>query len=202
MNKEPGRVTKWILIVAGVLVGLILLVTLAGLALPRVHHVSSRITLRQPPESVYAVIRNVAAIPTWWPAVKQVSRREDPQGREIWDETMGDGMEMGIEVTRAEPPGLLKTVIVGDDAPFGGSWVTQIEPVPGGSTVTVNEDGWVSNPIFRVISRLMGYRRTMDDYLNALGIPFRRAGVSPTFLAASENLRSPSGIAAESTTFR
>jgi len=166
------RVTKWILVVGGVLVGLILLLTLVGLALPREHKVASRIPLRQPPESVYAVIRDLGAIPTWWPSVKQVSRRNDPQGREIWDETMGDGFEMGLEVTTAEPPSLLKTLIVGDDAPFGGSWTIRIEPVPIGSTVTVTERGWVSNPIFRVISRLMGYHRTMDDYLKALGSRF------------------------------
>ncbi len=174
--------TKWILIVAGVLVGLILLVTLLGLALPREHHVSSRISLKQPPESVYAVIRDVAAIPTWWPTVKQVSRRDDPQGREIWDETMRDGFEMGIEVATAEPPTLLKTVIVADDAPFGGSWTTRIDPVPGGSTVTVTEDGWVSNPIFRVMSRLMGHHATMDDYFTALGEHFEEQ-VTPEHLS-------------------
>jgi uncharacterized protein YndB with AHSA1/START domain len=164
-------VTKWLLIIAGTLVGLVLLLTLVGLALPREHRVASRISLRQPPESVFAVIRDFGAIPTWWPSVKHVSRRNDPQGREIWDETMGDGLEMGLEVVTAEPPSLLKTVIVGD-APFGGSWTTRIEPVPIGSTVTVTEHGWVSNPIFRVISRLMGHHRTMDDYLKALGSRF------------------------------
>jgi hypothetical protein len=164
-------VTKWILTVGGVLVGLILLITLVGLALPREHRASSHIRLRQPPESVFAVIRDVGAIPTWWPSVKRVSRRDDPQGREIWDETMEDGFEMGLEVATAEPPRLLKTLIVGD-APFGGSWTTKIEAVPIGSTITVTEHGWVSNPIFRVISRLMGHHRTMDDYLKALGSRF------------------------------
>jgi uncharacterized protein YndB with AHSA1/START domain len=133
-------VTKWILIVGGVLVGLILLITLVGLALPREHRASSHISLRQPPESVFAVIRDVGALPTWWPSVKRVSRRDDPQGREIWDETMADGFEMGLEVATAEPPRLLKTLIVGD-APFGGSWTTKIEAVPIGSTITVTEHG-------------------------------------------------------------
>jgi uncharacterized protein YndB with AHSA1/START domain len=164
--------TRWLLIILGALIGLLLLATLVGLALPREHHVSSRISLKQPPESVFAVIRDVAALPTWWPTVKQVSRRDDPQRREIWDETMRDGFEMGIEVATAEPPTMLKTVIVGDNAPFGGSWTTRIDPVPGGSTVTVTEDGWVSNPVFRVISRLMGHHRTMDDHLAALGSRF------------------------------
>ena len=163
--------TKRLLIVGGTLVGLILLLTLVGLALPTEHRVARRISLRQPPESVFAVIRNLGAIPTWWPSVKQVIRRNDPQGREIWDETMEDGFEIGLMVATAEPPSLLKTVIVGD-APFGGSWTTRIEPVPSGSTVTVTEQGWVSNPIFRVISRLRDHHRTMDDYLKALGSRF------------------------------
>ena len=169
--------TKWILIVGGVLVGLILLLVLVGFVLPREHTVASRVTLHQPADSVFAVVRDIGAISSWWPTVKQVSRRNDPQGKEIWDETMGDGMKMGLEVAAVEQPGMIKTVIVGD-APFGGSWTTRIEPVPGGSTVTVTEDGWVSNPIFRVISRLMGHHRTIDDYLKALGSRFKEQ-VSP-----------------------
>ena len=96
--------TKWILIVGGVAVGLLLLLTLAGFALPRDHTVSRRITLHQPPDSIFAVIRDIGAIPSWWPAVRQVSRRNDPGGREIWDETMRDGFEVGLEVTAVEPP--------------------------------------------------------------------------------------------------
>ena len=163
--------TKWILIIGGVAVGLLFLITLIGFLLPREHTVSSRITLHQPPDSVFAVIRDIGAISSWWPTVKLVSRRNDPQGREIWDETMRDGFKMGLEVTSVEPPGMIKTVIVGD-GPFGGSWTTRIVPVAGGSTVTVTEDGWVSNPIFRLVARLMGHHRTMDDYLTSLASRF------------------------------
>jgi uncharacterized protein YndB with AHSA1/START domain len=178
------HVTKWILIVGGVGAGLLLLITLIGFVLPREHHVSSRITLHQPPDSVFAVIRDIGAISSWWPMVKQVSRRSDPQGREIWNETMRDGFEMGLEVTAAEPPRMIKTVIVGD-GPFGGSWATHIESVPGGSTVTVTEHGWVSNPIFRLVSRLMGHHRTMDDYLTSLASRFGEQ-ISPQHLGPIE----------------
>ena len=177
--------TKWLLIIGGTLVALILLVTLIGYLLPREHQAASRITLRQPPDSVWAILRDMGSIPSWWPSVKSVSRRDDPGGREIWDETMKDGFKMGIEVAVTEPPHLLKTVIVADDAPFGGSWTTRIEPVPGGSTVTVTEDGWVSNPIFRVVSRVMGYHKTMDDYLTALGSRFGDQ-VSPQHFGPAE----------------
>jgi hypothetical protein len=158
--------------------------TLVGFALPRDHTVASRITLHQPPDSVFSVIRDIGAISSWWPTVKQVNRRNDPQGREIWDETMKDGMVMGLEVAAEDPPGMVKTVIVGD-APFGGSWTTRIVSVPGGSTVTVTEDGWVSNPIFRLLSRLMGHHSTMDSYLTALGSHFGEQ-VSPQHFGPAE----------------
>ena len=176
--------TKCILIIGGVAVGLMLLIALVGMALPRNHTVASRITLHQPAESVFTVVRDIGAISSWWPTVKLVSRRNDPQGREIWDETMRDGFEMGLEVTSVEPPRMIKTVIVGD-GPFGGSWTTRIEPVPGGSTVTVTEDGWVSNPIFRLVSRLMGHHRTMDDYLTSLASRFGEQ-MSPQHFGAAE----------------
>ncbi|HEU5217629.1 MAG TPA: hypothetical protein VFU23_03170, partial [Gemmatimonadales bacterium] len=52
---------------------------------------------------------------------------------------------------------------------FGGVWTYQIAPVPGGATVTVTEDGYVNNPLFRTMMKVMGVHKTIDGYLTALG---------------------------------
>jgi uncharacterized protein YndB with AHSA1/START domain len=162
--------TKWVLIVGGTLLGLGVLVTLVGLALPREHHVSSQVTLRQPPESVWAVVRDMGKTATWWPDVKDVRRQIGTENREVWVETAGNGFAMSLEVTREVPPSELQTTILTEaGAPFGGSWTQRIEPTEKGSIITVTEDGWVANPVFRTISRAMGYHRTLDSYLKALG---------------------------------
>ncbi len=42
-----------------------------------------------------------------------------------------------------------------------------------GSTVTVTEDGWVANPIFRFVSRLIiGHHATMDALLTQVAKTF------------------------------
>src|SRR5256885_16332388 len=58
---------KWVLIAVGVVVALILLVTVIGAFLPREHTASRAIVLRQPPETVWATIRNLEGIAAWFP---------------------------------------------------------------------------------------------------------------------------------------
>jgi hypothetical protein len=167
---------RWILIVAGSLIGLLLLVTAAGLALPRNHRVTSRIRLSQSPDSVWATIRDVGQVATWWPDVKQVERLEDAGGKERWRESLGGGMALVLLIAEEAAPSRLRTVIEDTGAPFGGEWLYQITADGNGSVVEVTEAGWVSNPIFRVVSRVMGHHRTMDGYLSALARRFGEAG--------------------------
>jgi hypothetical protein len=53
---------------------------------------------------------------------------------------------------------------------FGGTWTIAIDTVlPSGSSVTITEDGWVANPIFRIVSRfVMGHHATMDGMLKKI----------------------------------
>jgi hypothetical protein len=43
-----------------------------------------------------------------------------------------------------------------------------VAPSGGGTRVTLTEDGFVDNPFFRVVSKMMGYHSTLDSYLKAL----------------------------------
>ena len=168
---------RWVPIVLGSLVGLVVLVALIGLLLPRNHRVTSRIRLPQPPDSVWAAIRDIGRLTTWWPEVRKVERLEDVGGKERWRESLSGDMALVLLIAEESAPSRLRTVIEDSGAPFGGEWIYQISPDGGGSVVEVTEDGWVSNPIFRVVSRLMGHHRTVDGYLSALA---KRFGVSST----------------------
>ena len=45
----------------------------------------------------------------------------------------------------------------------------RIAPAPGGSAVTITEDGEVYNPIFRFMSRFVfGYYATLDEFVGTL----------------------------------
>jgi len=162
----------WVLRVVLVLAVAAAVLLAAGMLLPREHVASSGVTLRQPPESVWAVVRDLGGVPRWWPEVATSQPVTDPAGREVWRQEVG-GSPMTFVVTEAVAPRRLVTTI---DAPpgaaFGGTWSYALAPVGGGTRVIVTEAGWIANPLYRVMANLMGRHGTLDDYLVAIGARF------------------------------
>ena len=163
---------KWLAIILGVLIILLALVWIAGSSLPREHRAASRITLRQPIDSVWAVVRDPTALNGVWRELTSVSKQTDAEGREVWQEKVG-GFDIRLIVAESEPP---ERLVMNVDSPpgaaFGGRWVYQLSPAAGGTTVQVAEEGWIGPPPFRLMSKLMGYHRSVDQYLTALGAKF------------------------------
>jgi polyketide cyclase/dehydrase/lipid transport protein len=165
---------KWVLIVIGALVGLVALMAVIGLFLPKDHVASTGVVLHQSPDSIWKTMRDLAGQPGWWPDVLESRAVPDSAGREVWDQKMKNGFTMRSIVTVSTPPTRFVTLI--DSPPgaaFGGSWTYEIEPIPEGTRVTITEDGWVANPIFRFLSRFVfGHHGTQIAYLTALGRKF------------------------------
>jgi uncharacterized protein YndB with AHSA1/START domain len=164
---------KWIVIVVAVLVGVPALMALVGTLLPRDHVAGASVVVRQPVDRVWAVVRDIGAMPQWWPELRSSERTAGPEGWEHWKQVSSGGA-MTIVIDTAEPPRRLVTRIESPPgAPFGGSWTYDIAVVPEGSRVTVTERGWIANPLFRFLSRFVfGYYRTQESYLRALGRKF------------------------------
>jgi uncharacterized protein YndB with AHSA1/START domain len=165
-----------LLITSLVIVALIGGLFIWGAILPREHTAGSRVTLATPPESVYAVMRDQAALATWWSEVDTIFPVTGPDARERRGEKMG-GAEFTIIVTEEEAPRRFVTVIDTIGGPlFAGRWIHEITPAPGGgSVVTIQEDGWVRNPFFRAMMVLGGgVNHTLDSYLTALGKRLRQ----------------------------
>lgn len=163
---------RWVLIIIGALVGIVVIVALIGLLLPRDHRATSRLSLPQPPDSVWSTVRDFPQVAAWWPDVKKVERLEDVEGKERWRESLSGDMALTLRIEEERPPSRMRSVIEDTGEPFGGEWIYSISPDGSGSVIEITEAGWVSNPIFRTISRLMGYHKTMDSYLVALGRKF------------------------------
>jgi len=161
---------KWILIVLATLLGLVALVAIIGMLVPRDHVAGVTITLRQPPDSVWKVVRDLGSVPQWWGEMKRSERVTGADGRERWAQNVG-GFAMVAVIETDEPPRHLVTRIDAPaDASFGGSWTYDITPVDSGSKFTVTERGWIANPVFRFMSRfIFGYYGTQESYLRALG---------------------------------
>ena len=133
---------KWILFAVVIVVVLVAVVAAIGALLPRDHVASRTLTTRRPAEELWALVAN--------PAFAR-------------DAT---GQDVPIETVESVPVKKLVTRIADPNQPFGGTWTFVITPTPTGSTLTISEAGWVSNVIFRFVSRfIMGHHATMDSYL-------------------------------------
>jgi hypothetical protein len=128
---------KWIGFVAGGLFVLVAGIATIGWMLPRSHKASRTLRVRRSPAEV-------------WPALMLATQASSTP----------------VDVLESTPPHRLVTRVTQAEKNFGGTWTISIAPLPGGSDVTITEDGWVANPIFRFVSRfVMGHHATMDGVL-------------------------------------
>ncbi len=164
---------KWVLIVVGGVVGLIALMALIGAFVSRDHRATSAISLRQPPDSVWRVVRDISGVALWFPAMEESQRLPDRDGHEVWRQKLS-GFDVPIIVLESSPPRKLVTQIDPTaGGAFGGTWTYELAPDSTGTRISVTEAGWISNPIFRFMSRfLFGYYGSLDKYLEALGKRF------------------------------
>jgi hypothetical protein len=166
---------RWILWILAAIAIAAIVVIAVGYSIPRAHSVSRTTALPLPPDAVYAILIDVDRYPSWRPAVKSLQRQPDREGRPAWTEEVS-GMKIPLYFERMERPSLLMSRIADPSLPFGGTWTYRLEPAPGGSTLTITEDGDVSNPFFRFMSRFVfGHTATLDGFVKDLG---SRAGAA------------------------
>ena len=135
---------KWILIALVVVAAVVAVIAAIGATLPRDHVATRSLAVRRPPEEV-------------WPAIMQA--------------TAASGVP--VDVVESDPPRRQVTRVKDTEKMFGGIWTITIAPSPTGSTLTITEDGWVGNPIFRFVSRyVMGHHARMDGMLKDVAKKF------------------------------
>ncbi len=163
---------RWLLIIIGIAIGSFVLMALIGLLLPAAHVASASLYLRQSPDSVWAVIRDIGGYAAWWDEIESVERAPTSE-RELWLQQHRRAGVLPLEVVESQPTQRLITRIAGADLPFRGTWTHVIDPAPGGCTLTITESGEVYNPLFRFVSRyVFGHHATLEAYLEALAARF------------------------------
>src|SRR4051812_19219199 len=124
---------KLIAVIAGGLVVLVAVIAMIGAMLPRNHKASRTLRGKRAPAQV-------------WPPTIQATATSD----------------LPVDVIESQPPHRLVTRVTEKEKNFGGTWTIAIVTTPSGSDVTIAEDGWVANPIFRFVSRfVIGHHATM-----------------------------------------
>lgn len=152
-------------------IGIVAIVALAfivGSLLPQHHTVSQTAQLSQPPEKVWATITDIIGFPSWRKDVSKVELMAFNDSQHVWREESEHQSSITYSADVWDPPNHLVTRIANEDLPFGGSWDYSIVPSGTGSTITITENGEIYNPIFRLMSRIMGNTATIDSYLKSL----------------------------------
>ncbi|HEY6306118.1 MAG TPA: SRPBCC family protein [Candidatus Angelobacter sp.] len=157
---------KWLILVALVLAGTVLLVILIGALLPRKHVVSRSVSLPRQPEVVWDLITGP---PAWRPDIQGYQELPASNDHRMWRETDQHGQTITFEAVEVLPPRRLVTHIADPKLPFGGSWTYEITPTGTGCSLTITENGEVYNPLFRFVSRfIIGHTAAIDAYIKAL----------------------------------
>jgi hypothetical protein len=171
------------------LIGFVVLLALIGLALPKGHVASRSAVIPRPPADVYAAIADATAYPTWRKDVRQILAHAEIDGRPSYVEVSTQGRIVMI-VDEDRPPregaaGRRITRIDPRTPSFGGKWIITVTPDAAGSRVTVTEDGYITNPIFRVLSKtVFSLVKTQETFLRDLGRHFG-AEVTPAPVEAA-----------------
>ncbi|SRR6266849_9242027 len=97
--------------------------------------------------------------------MQRAERLPDRDGHEVWRQKMS-GFDVPIIVLESSPLRRLVTQIDPEAAgAFGGTWTYELTPDATGTRISVTEVGWISNPIFRFMSRfLFGYYGSLDKF--------------------------------------
>jgi hypothetical protein len=163
------KVVLWLLIVLG---GILILCTLIGWLLPK-NHVASRIGYyKVPPEKIWNAITDVDAMPSWREGLKSAKHLPDLNGMPGHVEVTSMG-EIPLQTEEMIPPRKLVARIADPKLPFGGAWTFEITPTTDGATLRITENGYVTNPMFRLLSQFVfGYTGEIDRYLRSLAKKF------------------------------
>ncbi len=162
-----------ILYIAAALVGLVVVMALVGAMLPAGHKAARRASLARPPEIVWRALADLDAQPSWRRGLAKIERLSPTTYREH-----SSHGKILYEIEVDDAPRRRVTRIADDKLPFGGRWIFELAPDHGGTRLTITEDGFVKNPVFRLLSRtVFSQTATIERFLADLGA---HLGVEPT----------------------
>ena len=148
-----------------------------GAALPKQHHISRSAVIHQPPIVIWQAINQHADEPKWRTDVA-AEKQIHPGFNSLWEERYKSGQALRYETIQFLEPRLLVRKVIDPEGHFGGNWTYDLQPAPGGTLVTITEDGWVANYAFRFMSRfVIGFNQPLDRYLNDLAGKFGEKAV-------------------------
>src|SRR5262245_4143776 len=94
----------WVLVIVGIVVGLIVLVAVIGLLLPKGHIATRTARFERPLHDVWQAITDHENEPSWRTDLKSKKRVADMNGHPVWLEVHKRGDNLTLETMLADPP--------------------------------------------------------------------------------------------------
>jgi len=163
---------RWLLILGGIILGVVLLTYVAGIFIPRDHVAAMSIDLNKDPGTVWSLISDFGNTAKWRTDISSVRMDPPVDGKVRFTESGSQG-DVQFEVVSQQMMFRQSVRVVDDDQPFGGVWTWQLERMLDGpapkTRLTITEAGFIKSPIFRTIGKfLFSPTDTIESYLTAL----------------------------------
>jgi uncharacterized protein YndB with AHSA1/START domain len=162
---------------------LILLIVLAvaaylvGNSIPARQTHTRTITLKQTPEAVFALLTDLPNFPKWNPNMVKIEMLPPVDGKEATRQTFKGNMQMTIITSESTPPKHLVRSMGDVGGPFEGSWTYDISPTADGSQVVLTEQSEMKNPFFRLMVKIFGPTKYIDEHLQGMAKNFGETAV-------------------------
>lgn len=163
---------RWLMIVGGVLMVLVLIVLVVGMLRPSGHVAATRARYAASLAEVWTAVTDWEQWGEWQSEVRSVERIEDRNGHVVLM-TRGSWGDVPMEIVESDRGRRFVTEI--DGGAFRGRWTWELAPTDEGTLLTITEEGEVTNPVFRALMLFQDNHATMFGYHRALG---ERLGVA------------------------
>lgn len=168
---------KLILIALISLAALLAVLWLIGRGMPREHTARAEAVIPASLTGIYAVLDGSQ---TWRSTVADWQDLGLVNGARHWREKDKRGEWIEYELLEAEAPIRRISHIVSPGLPFGGTWKIELSPRGEQTLVTIEENGFVDPPLFRVLARyVFGHETTMRQFLKDLNDHIQRSQHGP-----------------------
>lgn len=162
----------WLLMALFGIALLVVIMALVGMRMPAEHVAARRAKLGKPTAEVWRALTDLDAQPRWRKGLRNIEHLDARDGKPCFRELTSQGViTYVVDEDRApasKQPGLRITRIADERLPFGGRWIYELAP---DGTLTITEDGFVKNPVFRFLSRtVFSQSATLEQFLRGLAM--------------------------------
>ena len=144
--------------------GVVALIFIIGLMLPKEREFVKQAELKSPPEKVFHIVSDFKNQASWRDDVQKIEVID----QETWIEFPEKGTPLTFRIQQKVENHLLEIEII-EPKSFDGKWIGTFEKTPTGTKVLFKEIVIISNPFFRVLTSIfVDLEKTMDLYMENL----------------------------------